>query len=151
MQEEVLSTNFKLSEFLNSDLAIRRGIPNDPDENVISNIRNYLAPGMQRVRDRLGSSVHISSGFRCFTLNSALGGSKNSQHMEGLAADFTAPGFGTPKEIAQFLVKNADSIKFDQVIWEGQWVHVSFAAAPRNSILTAHFEGGKATYTPGIA
>ncbi len=161
LADQKLTSNFRLSEFLRSDIAIRRGIDNSPDAGALWNIQHHLAPGMQRIRDLLANpgaydtrhadAVFISSGFRCFTLNSAVGGSTNSQHLLGLAADFTAPSFGTPRDICQFLVDHADLIKFDQLIFEGQWTHVSFAAEPRKSVLTAHFDGGKATYTQGIS
>lgn len=150
MQNEKLTENFSLSEFLASDFAIRRGIPNIPTDEVLTNIRTLLAPGMQRIRDLLNHSVNVSSGFRSHPLNSAIGGSVTSQHMDGLAADFTAPAFGTPKEISQFLLDNFETIKFDQLIQEGTWVHVSFASQPRKSVLTAHFLNGKTTYTNGI-
>ncbi len=159
--DEKLTSNFMLSEFLRSDIATRRGIANVPDDGALWNIRHHLAPGMQRIHDLLAnpgaydqrhaSAVNISSGYRCFSLNSAVGSSPNSQHLVGLAADFTAPSFGTPLEICQFLVEHKDAIRFDQLIFEGSWIHASFAAEPRYSIKTAHFAGGKATYTDGIA
>jgi hypothetical protein len=70
--------------------------------------------------------------------------------MDGYAIDFTCPEFGTPAEIVRALV-NSD-IRFDQVIAEGNWAHVSFAPAMRRSILVAHFNPGeKTTYTQGLA
>jgi hypothetical protein len=36
------------------------------------------------------------------------------------------------------------------VIEEGTWVHISFAPAMRQQVLTAHFDGDKATYRLGV-
>ncbi len=151
MQEESLTPNFKLSEFLRSEIALRRGIINEPDAEQLQNIRHQLAPGMQRIRNTLQQSIHISSGFRCFVLNSAIGSKPTSQHIEGLACDFTAPAFGTPLEICRFLEPLMEELGIDQLIFEGEWVHISFTVAPRHSVLTAHFEGSKTTYTQGLA
>lgn len=159
MLDPKLTRNFRLSEFLRSDAAVRLEIDNTPDEQSLRNIREQLAPGMQRIRDLLNFdqgrkeevNVLISSGYRSRALNAAIGGSSKSQHVLGLAADFTAPRFGTPREICRLLVGYQDVIRFDQLIFEGNWVHVSFADAPRASVLTAHFQGGRVRYTEGIA
>ena len=41
------------------------------------------------------------------------------------------------------------TIRFDQLIQEGTWVHISFDPQMRGQALTAHFVNGKATYTQG--
>lgn len=56
--------------------------------------------------------------------------------------------FGTPKDIARVIA--ASKIKFDQLIMEGGWVHISFAPTPRLQVLTARFTNGVARYTPGL-
>lgn len=148
MTDERLTKNFNLSEFVVSQTAIRKGIKNEPNASDLANIRNHLAPGLQKVRDLLGFPMVISSAFRSPMVNAAVGGSRTSQHMVGLAADFTAPQFGTPLEICRAIVKAG--IDFDQLIFEGTWVHISFNAKPRRSVLTAHFDHGGVRYTPGL-
>jgi hypothetical protein len=159
--DQRLTANFQLSEFLRSETATRRGIDNSPDDQSLRNIREHLAPGMQRIRDLLNEThraqggasdiyITVSSGYRGLALNSAIGGSTKSQHMLGLAADFTAPRFGTPLEICRLLHQYKERIRFDQLIHEGSWTHVSFTGAPRLSILTAHFENGRVRYTEGL-
>jgi hypothetical protein len=148
MNDERLTPDFHLSEFLHSDTAIRKGLDNTPTAEVLGAIRNFLAPGMQQVRDLIGAPINISSGYRSPMVNAAVGGARNSQHTQGLAADFTAPFFGTPLQIARALV--ASKIEFDQIIQEGTWVHISFSANPRRSVLTAVFRNGAATYREGL-
>lgn len=146
---EKLSKSFVLAEFLDSHTGIRMGIDNNPDAVVIAGIRSFLAPGMQKVRDLLGHPVVISSGYRCPALNRAVGGSRNSDHMRGLAADFTCPGYGRPLDVARAIA--ASWIEFDQLIQEGgQWVHLSFSAKPRKQVLTAKFSNGGVNYAVGL-
>lgn len=152
MTDEQLTPSFKLSEFTDSETAARFVLDNTPTPQALANIRAILAPGMQRVRDLLGTPIHNSSGYRSPAVNAAVGSGPTSQHLQGLAADFKSPTFGTPLEIAKFLQGLSSVLRFDQLIFEGQWVHISFAPKPRGQVLTAHFRPGKkTTYTPGIA
>lgn len=152
--DERLAANFWLSELLHSDTATRLGIDNRPNALALANLRNVLAPGLQRVRDLLGKPVLVSSGYRSPALNSMVGGSLTSQHSFGQAADFTSPDFGEPKRVCMAIRDEARRIAFDQLIWEGRWIHVSFAAPgvpPRHQVLTAQFNGGRAVYSQGLA
>lgn len=151
MTDERIAGSFWLSEFLRSDIAVRKGLDNVPKAVELANIRNILAPGMQRVRDTLGVPVLITSGYRSAEVNAAVGSSETSQHRQGLAADFIAPQFGTPRTITRYLMERSGEIKFDQLIWEGGWVHISFVPTnPRSEVLTAHFRGGGVTYSRGL-
>ena len=79
-------------------------------------------------------------------------GAASSQHCDGHAADFVAPAFGSPRKVCGELVARMTSLKFDQLICEGGWVHISFAPRPRNEVLTAHFAvDGRVSYTRGLA
>jgi uncharacterized protein YcbK (DUF882 family) len=47
-----------------------------------------LIQGLQKLRDRLGRPIHVTSGFRCQKKNDSLpGAAKNSLHLTGQAAD----------------------------------------------------------------
>jgi uncharacterized protein YcbK (DUF882 family) len=86
-----ITTNFSLEEF-NSKCG--RPIPN----NVLPNIIN-LAKNLQVLRDALGKSITITSGYRSPEHNAKVKGAKNSQHIKGTAADIKVTGM-TPKEVA---------------------------------------------------
>lgn len=153
--DQALSAHFFLSEFTHSQTAVRRGLRNDPLTAQLDNLRR-LAAVLEGVRTALGNvSILISSGFRSSALNNAVGGSVKppSAHMDGRAADFTAPAFGAPRDICQRLVDAG--LVFDQLIHEGAWVHLAISGAntaPRNQLLTARFSGtGAPRYTPGLA
>ena len=152
MTDQRVGHHFWLSEFLSSSTAVRKGLDNMPKASELANIINVLAPGMQRVRNSLAVPVFITSGYRSPEVNRAVGGSIASQHCQGLAADFKAPDKGTPRAITKFLMERSGEIRFDQLIYEGSWVHISFVPdAPRSEVLTAHFIGGGVSYSPGIA
>ena len=144
-----LSMNFALDEFTASQTATRQGIKNTPSTAVVENLR-MLAATLEQVRSLLGNhSIRISSGYRCLALNRAIGSGDTSAHVLGYAVDFTCPGFGTPKEVANKIAESP--IKFDQLIYEGTWVHLSIDPRNRREVLTAHFGKGKTSYTKGIA
>lgn len=144
--EQRLSEHFALSEFTLSQAANRTGLRNGPLPNHVKNLRR-LAHVLEQVRTLLGNRpILISSGYRSPVVNSLVGGSVASAHTLGLAADFICPGFGPPLEVCQAI---ADSgIPFEQLIYEGSWVHLSVAAVgavPRRELLTAEFVPGATT------
>lgn len=139
-----ITPNFYLAEFTNSNYATRHGIKNIPSPQVRQNIQ-VLANGLEQVRALLAAPISISSGYRNLELNRAIGGGSNSAHMLGYAADFDSNAYGTPKEIVE-AIKNSN-IEYDQLINEGDWVHISFDPKQRNQTLTATFKNGKAIYS----
>ena len=142
-----LSKHFSLEELEHSQTAISRDIDNTAPLDVMDHL-TVLAEGLEAVRALLGYPLNINSGYRCPELNKAVGGSEHSAHMEGYAADFTCHQFGTIMDIVRRVT--ASDIKFDKVISEGTWCHISFDPQLRRRTMTAHFDaGGKATYTAG--
>jgi zinc D-Ala-D-Ala carboxypeptidase len=143
-----LSQNFKLNEFTTSQTATRKGIDNTAPAPIVERLR-MVANTLEQIRTLLGNhSIRISSGYRCIALNRAIGSGDSSAHTLGYAVDFTCPGFGTPKEVAKKIAES--DIKYDQLIYEGTWIHLSVDPRNRRDLLTAHFRGGKVTYTKGI-
>jgi hypothetical protein len=149
-----LSEHFSLEQLTASVIATRKGIPNVPDADQVENLR-LLAQYLENVQSLLGRVLVIDSAFRSLKLNSAIGGSSTSAHLEGYAADFVCPAFGTPREICEAIA--GAEISFDQLIQEGAtaegggWTHLSIAPAMRGEILTATFLNGKAVYSQGLA
>jgi hypothetical protein len=141
-----LTEHFDLEEFTASETAERKGINNEPPPAVIDKLK-VVARGMEHVRIILGVPVLILSGYRSQALNAEVGGSRGSQHMRGEACDFHAPRFGTPLAICRAL--EGSDVRFDQLIWEGGWVHISFIddSKPRGEVLT--WQRGKG-YSAGL-
>lgn len=140
-----LTQHFTLEELTLSETAERAGIDNTPQADAIAQLR-ILCEGLERIRSVLGYPIHVNSGYRCAALNKAIGGSKNSQHMTGNAADIICPAFGPPIAICRVIINSG--IEFDQIIKEFSWVHVAFVEhQPRGSVLT--FNGKQ--YLEGIS
>lgn len=145
-----LSPHFSVAEFTRSQTALRKGIDNDPPIDLLPNMRR-LASVLESVRTLLGNPIQITSGYRSPALNLAVGGSRTSAHCQGRAADFVCPGYGDPLDICQAII--GAGIGFDQLIYEGDWVHLGIAPAghpERRQVLTARFLGGHARYTLGL-
>lgn len=85
-----LTKNFKLAEFESKDGA-------ETPLGVLDNLKK-LALYLQVIRDYLGVPITVNSGYRSPSHNKAIGGSKGSKHMEGIASDLKPQGI-TPKQL----------------------------------------------------
>ena len=116
--------NFKISELVYSDVANKNQISNIPDLNSLDNLLNLIVYCLQPVRNLLNKPMIITSGYRSNKLNQIVGGSFNSQHLSGCAADFKVKGLSNSKIVE--LIKKSN-IEFDQLINEyNSWVHISY-------------------------
>ena len=149
-----LSENFSLQEYTKSQTATRQGLDNTPNEDHMASAKLLFENVVQKVRDHFGVTV-INSGYRGPALNTAVGGSSNSQHCKGEAVDIECPGTGN-YDVAKWIEDNLD---FDQLILEfytpgipdSGWVHVSYKSeGNRKQSLTAMKEDGKTVYKPGL-
>jgi zinc D-Ala-D-Ala carboxypeptidase len=140
-----LTPHFTLEEFTDSQTAARKGLNNVPP--LGSPERANLmrtAEVMEQVRTILGDKpILISSGYRSPQVNAAVGGSKSSAHMSGLAVDFSCPGFGTPHAICKKLHSHMKPLGIDQLIHEyDTWVHLGLSTGdPRHMALTIDNRG----------
>ena len=142
-----LSPHFSLAELVASQVATRKGIDNTPAPAIVANLTR-LAALLEQVRSLVGAPIAISSGYRSPALNRAVGGAANSAHVLGLAADISTAKL-TPKALA-LLIRQSD-IAFDQLIYEGTWVHIGLSVGTlRRQVLTAKFAGGGVSYVAGI-
>ena len=141
------SRYFTLDELTFSETAVRLNINNTPPADVVT-VLGETARRLDQVRDLLGKPITVNSGYRSLALNTALGSASTSAHVKGYAVDFVCRAFGTPLQICQKIV--ASGLKFDQLIQEGTWVHISFDPRLRQQVLTATFTGGKTTYRSGL-
>ena len=149
-----LSKNFSLQEYTKSQTATRQGLDNTPNEDHMASAKLLFENVVQKVRDHFGVTV-INSGYRGPALNTAVGGSSNSQHCKGEAVDIECPGTSN-YDVAKWIEDNLD---FDQLILEfytpgipdSGWVHVSYKSeGNRKQSLTAMKEDRKTVYKPGL-
>ena len=150
-----LSNNFSLKEMTKSQTALRRGIENEPGEEEQANLQQLCEQVLQKVRDHFGKPVTINSGYRSPELNSAIGGSKTSDHCKGMAADIEISGISN-YEIADWIKGNCE---FRQLILEfytpgvadSGWVHVSYNYEENDKkVMTALKENGRTVYKLGL-
>jgi len=146
---EQLSLNFNLNEFLASQKATSKGIPNIPNKEALACIKDLVGYLLQPLRTLVNKPFRITSGYRSPELNKAVGGSSTSQHSKGQAVDFQVQGL-TPFEVCEIIVRSG--LEFDQLIYEGTWVHLSYKKGQnKKQILTAVFNEGKpTTYISGF-
>ena len=146
-----LTPHFYLSEFTESDKAVRLGLDNTPDPLAVANLYKCAAL-MEKVRSLLGDrAIFVSSGYRSASVNAAIGGAEHSDHLRGEAVDFVCRSFGTPLQVASAIAKS--SIEFGQLIQEGSWVHISLPnrGVSNGEVLTAKFiPGEKTQYMKGL-
>ena len=142
-----ITEHFTYEELISSTKAAQLGIDNShPSPEVLASAA-HTATCMETVRDILGTPIDVDSWIRCLELNRALGSKDTSQHVKGEAVDFVSPDFGTPLDIARKLMQEAVTVRFDQLIMEGTWVHISFCSPtsiPRNQVLSLLDSGGYA-------
>ena len=143
-----LSPHFNLAEFTHSQAAARAGRELVVPEQFIPHLQRLCVLVLEPLRDALGLSVHISSGYRDDIVNRLVGGAATSAHVEGRAADITVPG-RTPYEVARAL-QDLKLAALDKCILEfDAWVHVQVPRTPgaaREQYLTARKIGGQVYY-----
>lgn len=84
---EINSKYFNWKEFLKSPTADKLGIVNNPTYVNIKLNLEILSETLSLIREAFGKPIIINSGYRCPTLNKAVGGHPQSAHMTGRAAD----------------------------------------------------------------
>lgn len=132
--------NFTIAEMVQSNTADRLKISNNPPTSVRVHLTETITL-LECIRAEweeycerysLGTpAIRISSGYRSPELNKAVGGVKNSAHVEGYAADLQ-PVNGKQDEFEKFFATEFSHMgyAFDQIIIEksktSRWVHVGY-------------------------
>ena len=135
--------NFTLAEMVHSGTAERLGISNNPDAMTRVRLTETIRL-LECIRAEwedycnqhsLGTpAIRVSSGYRSPELNKAVGGVKNSAHVEGYAADLQ-PVNGNQDEFEKFFATEFSHMgyAYDQIIIEKskntRWVHVGYKHA----------------------
>jgi zinc D-Ala-D-Ala carboxypeptidase len=148
----MISKHISEKEATKSITAMRLGLANTPDGNILTNMKLVAENVFEPLRKWVNGPIKINSFYRSETLNKAIGGSSKSQHCEGKAIDIDdIYGHKSNAEMFNYI---KDKLNFDQMIWEfgdstnPDWVHVSYVSdsVNRNRILKAVRDKGKTKY-----
>lgn len=141
-----LTKNFTLEEMTHSNTATRLGIENTPGDEQVENLRHLCETMLEPIRGILGVPLKINSGYRSPALNSYVGGSKNSAHRFGLAADFVPVGMPIQKAFER--IRKHPELGWDQLILEcDAWIHIGLRdGEQRGEVLTASGGPGNWSY-----
>lgn len=122
--------HFTISELLHSDTAIRRGLWNGATLEAEENLRSLVEQVLDPLREHYGKPIRVTSGYRCPRLNSLVGGSPNSQHMRGEAADIVARCTDDNILLGRLIeaLGHFDQLVYEQCDPKGnpRWIHVSY-------------------------
>ena len=87
-------------------------------------IDDKLIEYVQKIRDHFGKSITITSGYRCPTHNSRVGGATGSRHAKGQAADIVVQGVA-PRKVAQYAESiGIKGIGLYETSKDGHFVHI---------------------------
>ena len=148
----MISKHISLQEGIKSITAIRLGIDNSPTDDDMDSMVTLAKKIFEPLRSWVGGPIKINSFYRSPDLNTAIGGSPNSQHCKGQAIDIDDMyKYKSNAEMFQYIKKNLD---FDQIIWEfgtrdnPDWVHVSYVSLNKNRrrCLSVIRQDGKTRY-----
>ena len=149
---ERISKHITHKEAVHSNTALRLNLKNNPNDYQVSNMVGIATHIFEPLREYVGGPIKINSMFRSEDLNTAIGGSKSSQHCQGRAIDLDDTfGHKTNAEMFNYIKNN---LSFDQMIWEfgdstnPNWVHVSYVSQEENRkrILIAEKITGRTSY-----
>lgn len=130
-----LTQHFTLAEFTRSDTAASLSIDNTlPDDLLPAAIAT--AEMLERIREFLGvragrvCRMPLTSGYRCMSLNLAVGSKSTSDHPWARAADWSSPDFGRVVDVCRALAPNVSTLGIGQLIYENPspgrlWVHTA--------------------------
>ena len=147
-----ISKHISYKEGTYSQTALRRGLDNTPNEEQLKCMKEVAENLFEPLREWVGGPIKINSFFRGEPVNTAIGGSKYSQHMKGQAIDIDDTfGHKTNAEMYHYIKDNLD---FDQLIWEfgddknPNWIHVSYVTHRENrkKLTIAKKVNGKTKY-----
>ncbi len=134
MENTRLSNHFSLSEFLN----LKKYPDNIPSMQVAANLTYGCLLLLEPARLEVGP-ILINSGYRNQRVNALVGGVKNSQHLQGCAADIR------PRDPQQFqrLVAFLRSCEYtDQLLTGSGWLHISWNpfGQPRHFVRIGYYK-----------
>jgi len=142
-----LSDHFTFEELTATSQTALQGVNRTEAMRHLPTLTSLATDLLEPIRTHFGKPLIVHSGFRGPALNTAIGGSKTSQHMKGEACDFHIEGVSLQDTFDW--IKKHSGLKWGQLIKEPGWIHISLGSPWRPVSLcgqTLSFDGK--TYHP---
>ena len=130
---DYLSTHLTVAEFISTQhrsLLAEQERAWVGDERLHRNAERLARDVFEPVREVLAVPLYVTSGFRCRTLNEAIGGQALSYHLDGLAVDVVPLGLDPRAALFAILaaMRRGELPHLDKAIVEmGRWIHLQAA------------------------
>lgn len=141
---EKITKNFTYDELIYSATAKRLGLDNTPTPEEKEKLIKLAKIILQPIRDKWGSAIVVTSGYRSEAVNKAVGGVKTSQHRLGEAADLKIGSKAQNKALFNLIFKmiKTGEIKVGQLIdeYSYNWVHISLPREGKTNNQVLHIK-----------
>ena len=129
-----LSSHFRLGEFLN----LSKYPDNKPTMRLVANMTYGCLMLLEPARQMVGPII-INSGYRNPRVNALVGGVRNSQHLQGQAADIRPQDPSQFQRLVDFFKTNDLT---DQLLTATGWLHISWNpfALPRHFVRIGYYK-----------
>lgn len=120
--DDLETKNFKKEDWFKTNT----GLDNTPKLGALTALL-HTSKKMQQIRDAIDMPIFITSGYRSQLVNTKIGGSPTSKHMQGLACDFNVVN-KSPEEGARIVINACEKnkISFDKILIESSCIHIQF-------------------------
>lgn len=121
----MISEYFSLEDMIKTS---HKECDNTPGVDHRKNLEKLCTELLDPIIRKWGKSYTMTSGYRSKNVNSVVGGSLNSDHCKGLAADFAMGSKELNKQFYDMIIGMKDEICWGQLINEDNYsvVHISF-------------------------
>ena len=112
---------------------------NIPTIQQIANMTYGCRQLLEPAREAIGCPIIVNSGFRSEAVNRRVGGVRNSQHLQGCAADIRPKDPQQFQRLVEFLKAHALT---DQLLTGSGWLHISWAPfrPPRHYVKIGYYK-----------
>ena len=136
---------FTIQELTASATAERLAIDNTPPHAARKMLTILIEQLLDPIRRRYGAPIIVTSGYRCPTLNTAVGGVTNSHHIIGCAADITTGSIENNRKLFDLItdMQTTHRLRFTQLIAEEgyRWLHISYVPGMlRNQVIDVNID-----------
>ena len=146
--EEFYSPHFTLAELTASHAARTHNLDNTPSPEAVECLQRLCTRVLEPLRADLCAFTHldlpliVTSGYRSDAVNRAVGGSYQSAHLFGRAADVVCTSRAFTRTLLGIALARIGDLPIDQLIAERtdehgapSWIHIAWARQPRHQFL----------------